>query len=62
MRCNRAYGLFHDNDARRLRKAADYLTLPPLVRLWGEQFTVAGRLGTKKRTKLLQKRKGLNGH
>ena len=61
-RCNRAYGLFHDDDARRLRKAADYLTIPPIVRLWGTYYTAPGELGTKKRAKLLQKMKGTNGH
>lgn len=62
MRCNRAYGLFHDDNARRLRRAADYLDNPPFVRLFGVKLTAPGRLGTKKREKLLKKMKGLNGH
>jgi hypothetical protein len=61
-RCNRAYGLFHDNDARRLRRAADYLENSPFISLYGIQRTAPGELGTKKRAKLLKKMKGSNGH
>jgi len=60
-RCNRAYGLFHDNNVERLRAAADYLETPPFVKLFGKRFTAPGRLNTKKRTKLLEKMRA-NGH
>lgn len=61
MRCNRAYGLFHDNSSQRLRRAADYLENPPFVRLFGIWRTAIGRIGTKKRAKLLEKMKRENG-
>lgn len=55
MACNRGYGLFHDNNVERLLKAADYLINPPFVKLFGRQITAPGRLGSKKRAKLLAK-------
>ena len=55
MRCNRGYGLFHDNDCKRLLAAYMYLKNPPFVEIWGLRYTAPGRLGTKKRAKLLEK-------
>ena len=55
MRCNRGYGLFHDNDAQRLYRAADYLIDPPAAELWGKRYTAPGRINTKKRAKILKK-------
>jgi len=54
-RCNRAYGLFHDNDVNRLYRAAKYLESPPFVELYGKRHTAKGRLGTKVREKELKK-------
>lgn len=61
-RCNKAYGLFHDGSILRLKRAANYLENPPFVRLYGEHFTAPGRIGTKKRTKVLNKMKGQSGN
>lgn len=60
-RCNRGFGLFHDNDTARLLKAADYLINPPFVKLFGTKLTAPGRLNTKARTKLLLKMRA-NGY
>ena len=54
MRCNRAYGLFHDGSAPRLRAAADYLEAPPCTVCFGKPLkTAVGKLGTKVRAKHL---------
>lgn len=55
MRCNRGYGLWHDNNIERLLKTADYLVNPPFSKLYGNRFTAPGRIGTKKRKKLLER-------
>lgn len=54
-RCNRGYGLWHDGDIARLLNAADYLVHPPACSLWGQKLTAVGRIGTKKRAKLIKK-------
>ena len=61
LRCNRGYGLFHDQNTERLRRAADYLDDPPACKVFGMLFTAPGRINTKKRAKLLKRMKGANG-
>lgn len=52
--CNKALGVFRDNLAR-LKEAAAYLTNPPVTEVFGmERFTAPGRVGTKKRAKILK--------
>jgi hypothetical protein len=60
MRCNRGYGLFHDENWKRLREAAEYLEYPPACKIFGMLHTAPGRVGTKKRAKLLKKMKAQN--
>lgn len=55
--CNKALGVFRD-DLKRLKEAVSYLTLPPITAVLGEVFTAPGRVGTKKRAKLLAAMKG----
>lgn len=54
--CNKLIGMSHD-DAARLLNTSIYLTNPPMVAALGEIFTAPGRVGSKKRRKLLAKRK-----
>lgn len=52
--CNKAIGVFRD-DVKRLKEAAQYLTNPPVTSVFGtERYTAPGRVGTKKRAKLLK--------
>ena len=53
-RCNKGLALFLDHPER-LAAAAEYLNNPPFVQVFGERFTAPGRVGTKKRRKLLAK-------
>lgn len=51
--CNKALGVFRDNLAR-LKAAAKYLETPPVTTVFGvARFTAPGRVGTKKRARLL---------
>jgi hypothetical protein len=55
-RCNRGYGLFHDESVVRLERAAEYLRNPPATKVFGKPlYTAPGRLGTKKRRALIRK-------
>lgn len=56
MTCNRALARFKDDD-RLLQSAAEYIKRPPALIELGETFTAPGRVGTKKRAKLLLKLK-----
>ena len=59
--CNRLLGCFRDNVAM-LQRAVDYLQNPPITRLFGyERFTAPGRIGTKKRAKVLKEMKAKGG-
>ncbi len=60
MTCNRALARFKDN-AVLLANASDYITNPPAVDMIGTRLSAPGRVGTKKRAKLLLKLKGGNG-
>lgn len=52
--CNKALGVFRDNLAR-LKEAAKYLESPPVTNVFGtEKYTAPGRVGSKKRAKLLR--------
>lgn len=52
--CNRAIGVFRD-DVKRLKAAVEYLTNPPVTIVFGTaRYTAPGRVGTKKRAKLLK--------
>src|ERR1700748_548440 len=52
--CNKALGVFRDSLAR-LKEAAMYLEKPPVTSVFGtERYTAPGRVGTKKRAKLLK--------
>lgn len=56
-KCNRAIGAFQrfHPDAPALFKAAfEYLQSPPFTAVFGERFCVPGKVGTKKRAKLLK--------
>lgn len=62
MRCNRALGKFLDNDMH-VYRAYKYTHVPPAVSAIGTIITAPGRVGTKKRAKLLLKIKQRgNGH
>jgi hypothetical protein len=51
--CNKAIAVFKD-DLNRLKEAVKYLTDPPFsVVFKGDRYTAPGRVGTKKRAKLL---------
>lgn len=50
--CNKAIAHFKDN-AVRLRAAAVYLSCPPLQAVLGLLFTAPGKIGSKRRAKLL---------
>lgn len=52
--CNRKLGVFLD-DLGILESAAAYAKNPPLRKVLGRLYTVPGRVGTRKRKKLLQK-------
>lgn len=55
--CNRAIAVFRD-DPVRLQAAADYLLTPPISMVLGEpRYTAPGRVGSKKRAKLLREMK-----
>ena len=55
MMCNRALGKFRDNDLL-VVNAAEYVTNPPATCAFGGAcVTAPGRVGTKKRAKLLAK-------
>jgi hypothetical protein len=57
-RCNKALGVFRD-DLNRLRAAVEYLISPPITTVLGvATYTAPGRVGTKKRAKLLAAMKG----
>lgn len=60
--CNKALGVFRDN-LERLKASAAYLMNPPVTLALGrEVYTAPGRVGTKRRAKLLAKlKKGSNG-
>jgi hypothetical protein len=51
--CNKAIAAFRD-DVARLQAAAAYVMSPPVRDVLGPTFTVPGRVGTKKRAKLLR--------
>lgn len=52
--CNKTLAVSLD-DAERLRNAASYLDRPPITTVFGlERWTAPGRVGTKKRAKLLK--------
>lgn len=51
--CNKLLGMFQDNYVR-LAAAAAYLTRPPAVAVLGKRYTLPGRIGTKKRAKMLK--------
>lgn len=57
-RCNRAIAHFQD-DASRLEKAALYLVVPPFHSVFGILETAPGRVGTKKRAKMLKLMKAM---
>jgi hypothetical protein len=51
--CNRAIAVFRD-DVVRLKAAVDYLSSPPISKVFnGHRYTAPGRVGSKKRAKLL---------
>lgn len=50
--CNKAIAVFRDS-VERLKNAAGYLTNPPFTMVFGPLYTAPGRIGTKKREKLL---------
>lgn len=52
--CNRKIAAFKDNIAL-LKAAATYLTKPPIRVVLGMVFSAPGRIGSKKRAKLLKK-------
>jgi hypothetical protein len=52
--CNKAIAILQDK-AQWAARAADYLYSPPFTRLFGERLTAPGKVGTKKRAKLLKK-------
>lgn len=54
MTCNRALARF-DDDELKLFKAHKYIIIPPAVEVVGTVLTAPGRVGTKKRAKLLKK-------
>lgn len=56
--CNRAIAHFKD-DAERLERAAHYLIVPPFHSVFGILITAPGRVGTKKRAKLLKQLKSM---
>lgn len=52
-RCNKGIAIFLD-DPEALQKASDYLKLPPVEQVFGKKrFTASGKIGTKRRKKLL---------
>lgn len=52
--CNRALAHFHD-DLGKLNSAVEYLVHPPFTAVFGcDQFTAPGKVGTKRRAKLLR--------
>lgn len=53
-RCNKALGAFN-NDVVLLGEAHDYLMIPPVAEVLGVRYCVPGRVGTKKRRKLIKK-------
>lgn len=57
--CNRAIAHFQDS-AEKLKAAAKYIQAPPLKKVLGMVFTAPGKVGTKRRAKLLQKRQSIN--
>lgn len=57
-KCNRALGVFRDN-LELLIAAAEYLKFPPFTAVFKKsRFTAPGRVGSKKRAKLLAAMKG----
>lgn len=58
--CNRAIAHFQDS-AEKLQAAAKYILAPPLKEVLGMILTAPGSVGTKKRAKLLKKRKIITG-
>ncbi len=52
-RCNKGIAIFLD-DPVALNKASEYLKLPPVEQVFGKKrFTAPGKIGTKRRKKLL---------
>ena len=58
--CNKAIQVFRD-DPVRLAAAVRYLTKPPITTVLGAKYTAPGRVGTKKRAKLLKAMGEANG-
>lgn len=60
-RCNKSIAVFQD-DVERLKAAVEYLKFPPVsVVLRVNRYTAPGRVGTKKRAKLLLAMKAVQG-
>jgi hypothetical protein len=57
--CNRAIAAFKDN-VEWMRNAVKYFNKPPVEAVLGIIFTAPGSVGSKKRARLLQKRKSIS--
>lgn len=59
-KCNKLIGVSGD-DAKKLENASIYLNNPPITLVLGQKFSAPGRVGTKKRAKLLAALKAAKG-